>query len=539
MNPNAPQAEPRAYSYIRFSTPSQAHGDSQARQTDRASLYAAEKGLVLDTELTLTDLGVSGYRGKNAKTGALGAFLKAAEDRRVPKGSYLLVENLDRLSRDEINEAMPLFMQIINAGVVLVTLTSGEVYSKQRLRKEPHVMFLVLNELLRSHQESFYKGQRVADAKERNRGRLVRGELTGRPYTRQTPGWIRWSDETKAYELIPDRVAVLREIFDLADKGWSPDRIARDLNRREIETWGGRRGQRKATHWRGSYLRKIMATKAPIGFFTPTKSTRDEDTGARRDIPAADPVFLWPPAVDEDTYWRVARRFETTAPRGKNAGREPVSLLAGVAKCTCGSTVLRVSKGPRRSKHYAYLICARVHEKAKGCNSPRVRYDDVVEALTVNAEAIVLHAPGGKDTADIEKEINGLQGYVDNLEWEVEQLADLAANERSPAASKRFREKERELEKRRKELRELRARKDTLTPVSVSTRLQELQGVLTRTPLNVAKGNAALRQTIRKIVIDPKRAMLTLHWHHSDETEDVPFYSRHKVWENEETPAPA
>jgi hypothetical protein len=100
--------------------------------------YAADHGLVLDTDLNLTDLGVSAYRGKNAKTGSLSVFLKAVEDGTVPRGSFLLVENIDRLTRDDIPDATMLLMQIINAGIVVVTLTNREQYSRERLREEPY-----------------------------------------------------------------------------------------------------------------------------------------------------------------------------------------------------------------------------------------------------------------------------------------------------------------------------------------------------------------------------------------------------------------
>ena len=115
----------------------------------------------------------------------------------------------------------------------------------------------------------------------------------------------------------------------------------------------------------------------------------------------------------------------------------------------------------------------------------------------------------------------------------MDNLADLAASERTPTATKRFREKERELELRRKELRELRARKATVTPASVSARLEAMQVALTRQPLSVVEANNALRQAMSRIVIDPKRAMLTLRWHHADDTREVPFYTPHKRWENE------
>ena len=117
MSKPAPKDAPKAYSYIRFSTPAQAKGDSQRRQNEKAARYAQEHGLVLDTELNLKDLGVSGFSGANVKTGALGAFLKAIELGAVPRGSYLLIENMDRLTRADILAATALFSHIIAAGI--------------------------------------------------------------------------------------------------------------------------------------------------------------------------------------------------------------------------------------------------------------------------------------------------------------------------------------------------------------------------------------------------------------------------------------
>src|ERR1700721_1277443 len=110
---------PHAYSYVRFSTPTQAAGASQQRQNEKAAKYAQDHGLTLDTELNMTDLGVSAFRGKNTRTGALGGFLEAVDKGYVPKGSYLLIENIDRLSRDDILEAQTVFQQLILSGINL------------------------------------------------------------------------------------------------------------------------------------------------------------------------------------------------------------------------------------------------------------------------------------------------------------------------------------------------------------------------------------------------------------------------------------
>ncbi|HZY87388.1 MAG TPA: hypothetical protein VFE78_21305, partial [Gemmataceae bacterium] len=71
-------ASPLAYSYLRFSSPAQAEGDSVRRQTAMRDAWLKRNPAVrLDTSLTMVDAGVSGYRGANRKDKkhALGAFL--------------------------------------------------------------------------------------------------------------------------------------------------------------------------------------------------------------------------------------------------------------------------------------------------------------------------------------------------------------------------------------------------------------------------------------------------------------------------------
>ena len=57
-----------------------------------AEQYVADHHLKLDRQLSFRDLGVSAFRGRNAKEGALRAFLEAIEHNLVPDGSILLIE---------------------------------------------------------------------------------------------------------------------------------------------------------------------------------------------------------------------------------------------------------------------------------------------------------------------------------------------------------------------------------------------------------------------------------------------------------------
>jgi DNA invertase Pin-like site-specific DNA recombinase len=160
---SAEPAQRKAYSYVRFSSPKQREGDSERRQTEKAAKFASDNGLELDTELNLRDLSVSAYRGGNAKTGKLSVFLNAVESGLVPPGSFLLIENIDRLTRDDILDASELFLGIIRMGVVVVTLTNGISYSKEELKSNPYLMMMIVLELIRANQESARKAQLSSD----------------------------------------------------------------------------------------------------------------------------------------------------------------------------------------------------------------------------------------------------------------------------------------------------------------------------------------------------------------------------------------
>src|SRR5262245_37525748 len=114
---------PVCYSYIRFSTPQQLEGDSLRRQTEAARAWCERNGVHLDTSLTLHDLGKSAFAGKhreNPDRNALAAFLRLVEQGKVPRGSYLVLESLDRLSREHIQPALILALNLLQAGVRIV-----------------------------------------------------------------------------------------------------------------------------------------------------------------------------------------------------------------------------------------------------------------------------------------------------------------------------------------------------------------------------------------------------------------------------------
>src|SRR6516225_7146660 len=112
-----------AYSYMRFSSAAQADGDSIRRQEAAAVDWCNRNGVGLDSETTFRDLGRSAYLGahrKNPARHALAAFLQMVESGKIPRGSYLIIENLDRLTREHIRPALTLLLNLIEQGIRVV-----------------------------------------------------------------------------------------------------------------------------------------------------------------------------------------------------------------------------------------------------------------------------------------------------------------------------------------------------------------------------------------------------------------------------------
>jgi DNA invertase Pin-like site-specific DNA recombinase len=519
--PNTRIGKPKAYSYVRFSTPEQAGGDSYRRQTDLARRYAEANHLELDTSLRFDDLGVSAFRGRNAETGALRVFLQAVNEGVVPQGSYLIVESLDRISRQTARKAAHTLEDIVDAGVRVVDLSDGgKVYDTAALDDGFGFLFMTIR-FMRAHEESAMKALRLANTYEEKRRIAASGVPQAKPFTRMLPAWLRWNEGECRHEVIPERATIVQDIFAKADAGWSKHRITHALNQAGEQPWGA--GKRKGRHWHSSYIQKLLTNAAVIGTFTPHRVTKG-DNGARKRTPQAPVLNYFPAVVDPDLFARVSAQALARAARGKYAGTAVRSIFAGLIRCSrCGGSVVRVSKG----KH-VYLVCSKAHGRA-GCAYLAVPYADAETAVVAELKRIEDWAPLGMETADLESEI---ERQATNVEagWQIaRELADTVARTKSEASRQRLREIEEELAELEKKLLNLRNQRDTLASQTVIRRLKAIQAAIAQTPMNVSEVNKALKQSVRKIVLNPEAATITFHWHHAEHpSEPLRFETRHQ-----------
>lgn len=321
-----------AFSYLRFSTPEQAFGDSERRQLEAAEKWAKQKKLRLDK--SYADRGRSGFKGTNRKKGALGEFLRRIEGGSIPRGSYLIVEDLDRLSREHPLDSLFLVRQIISSGVTIVVLNkNNEEFSEESIRADQSgaKMMALVFELGRASGESARKAEFGVKNWVQKRKQAAE---SGKVMTELAPAWIDTEGEKdkRRFVLNPERAKIVRQIFQWKLGGVGSRTIAHRLNEAKIPNWG--RGKRVAKKWHASYIQKILHNPAAIGEFRPhLYEYRPDPSAPSERIQIRRPtgeIFkdYYPAVVDVATFQKVQATYRQAA-RGTAGGKtqERVSNL--------------------------------------------------------------------------------------------------------------------------------------------------------------------------------------------------------------------
>ena len=425
----------KAYSYLRFSTPEQLNGDSLRRQTDAATIYAEKHGLDLQ-EQTFRDLGVSAYHGKNALEGALGQFMEAVESGKIKPGSFLLVENLDRLSRDRITKALNQFQNLLEKGITVVTLTDGKRYTAESLNELTDLMLFLLV-AARAHEESKTKSERLSAAWKNKRERAANG---GHIITGKAPAWLRVNNGK--FVVIKDRAAIVQRIFALAIQGHGKGAIARMLNTGKVPVFG------KSNGWYHSYIEKILVNEAVIGRFQPHR--RGDDRKSR--IPEGDKIpNYFPVILSESDFYKVKRGKVGLS--GKGAAL-PRNVLSGIVFCKlCGGKMHYVNRGNGKGKKITlptgevhnfpgadktYLVCDNAHRK-RTCKARSVRYQPVLHHVLDNlANYRSMYELSLPSEQDRNRDIDAIQAQIDGVEETISRLLDTLERVTSASTEKRL-----------------------------------------------------------------------------------------------------
>ncbi len=346
--------KPKAYSYIRFSSKRQEKGSSVERQLAATKRFAEEHQLDLQ-DLSFQDLGVSAYRGKHAVEGQLRMFVEAVECGTIEEGSWLLVESLDRISRERLQDASTRLTSLLSLGVTVATIADRQIYTPDSANNLGHAISILVS-LSRSHEESQMKSQRAKGGWSKTR--RVAAEQGKHPKSKGgiLPGWLKKTEDGETVP-IDERVTVVKSIYQWALEGLGSVAITNRLNTRGIPSFT------KGGQWSAGSISKILTRRYVLGEWQPNRTSIAED-GRRKLIPDGTPIKIYPAIISEADWLRVqAMRKQRDTLSGRAAKGKLSNVFSGLARCACGAPIRFV----RRKNKKDTVVC-RTSEYGQRCD---------------------------------------------------------------------------------------------------------------------------------------------------------------------------
>lgn len=360
---------PTAYSYIRFSSTQQEQGDSERRQMAGTKEYCEKNNLTL-SDKSFRDLGLSGF--KDIIRPELSEMLTAVNEGVIKKDDYIILENLDRLSRQGIDATLDTLRSILRNDVYVVSLQDGLKLNRDSLNNLTDMMRIVVSADL-GYQESLKKQERLSRAWEQKQRLAAESKV---PKTSTCPSWLEISKDKSKYEVVEDKAAIVRRVFEMSANGIGRRKICEILTKEGVPHIYTKT-KRASGKWHPSYIAKLFNNGAVIGRFVPSKL----DPSGKRvpDISnAIDDYF--PAIISEELFRKVQYRKKQIGCRsGGRRGNTMANLIQGFSKCfKCGGSMSYRVKN--KSKNETYLGC--LNSLSGRCShKDTYRYDLVEKAF--------------------------------------------------------------------------------------------------------------------------------------------------------------
>lgn len=345
----------KAYSYIRFSSKRQERGDSLRRQLKNTVKWCEKNDYELQ-DLSFQDLGVSGFDGKNTTDGNLGLFKAMVENGTIPKNPTLIVESLDRLSRESVYKSFSRLSELIDAGISIVTIIDEQTYHSGM---DLGSMVISLSIMHRAHDESVHKSKRSKDAWD-NKKEMAK---QGFPVSDIAPIWITLEN---GKFILNEKAQDIQEIYRLyIDEHLGYDAIMKRLSRRYSKAFVQRHLANRQVLGEIQFL-KYWKPRALKENETYTEAEEQEiEANKKKKVNDGAPFYYFPAVISEETFYR-ARAI--AGEKVHLAGRRGAytNLFTGITRCPlCGAPCVTAYKTGRKGKKFKYLICQNVRGALK------------------------------------------------------------------------------------------------------------------------------------------------------------------------------
>ncbi|MFF7707366.1 recombinase family protein [Pseudomonas sp. NPDC007930] len=372
---------PKAYAYVRYSSTAQGMGDTVERQTSPLEDFTLHTGIQI-TKLFI-DEAVSSFRGANARTGKLKDILESIKSGELRRGDYLVVESIDRITRQPVFNGVSLLQDILRTGVKIYTTIGKKEYSDEIKRNGLSTILEIAVIAERAHDESQHKSDRRKYKWDTAKKEAGSG---GKIFNKRTPPYgVTYNEVTQKFEVQHEQAAEVRRIFHLL-KYMGVSAVITEINKNSLRKWTNKA------------VSLLLRTKSPLGVLMSQR--RDEN---QKKVFVEFVEGYYPAIITHTEYDEAVAAMQKRKSR-KNYGNFTIgnaNIFRHVVKCgKCGeSLVFEKQKNPKGEMYY-YFHC-KTKKEYKGDCDQRFRFD---LAFGMLASAVAMFNRNSLPMASVTKE---------------------------------------------------------------------------------------------------------------------------------------
>lgn len=427
----------KAIAYVRYSSAVQGKGDSVERQT--SPLEAFERRFNVKIEEIFTDEGVSSYSGDNIKKGRFSEILEKIENEEIKKGDFLVIESIDRISRQALNKTAKILQDILEKGIKIYTTIDERLYNYEDKERDLENYLMIGLIAKRANEESETKSRRRRSAWQKAK-QLAEEEGKIFSTSINTPYGLEIVDGK--FRIIEEEAKEIRFIIDnLKYEGVSS-------TIKKVNEWSKRK-------WQSKHVGHFMKNQYIRGAY---RSQRRENG---KKVHERYIENYYPQIVSDSAFYEAveAMKSRETKKEYGNKAKGHLNIFKHCIKCgECGSTMIFMKNKNPRGVWYSYYSCERKKEKRIGCEEQFLRAEYVIALFLSELEIRLEH----KEEID-EK---------DKLIYEI------MKQEENEEDKKSFNEKNNEYQKKKAELKNLENTADELaekTPTYIFKKMSKLE----------------------------------------------------------------
>ncbi|MBB1583214.1 recombinase family protein [Serratia sp. OS31] len=455
----------KCFLYSRVSSDAQISGDGLVRQEDKLKQYLLQNAerlnlSTIDYEI-LVDSGISGWKGSNmGDTAALGQLFMRVESDEIDD-SVLIVESLDRFSRENPFRVAGYISKLAEHGIDIIDVENNLVIGPSNPWSST-ISSIIAN---RAHEESTLKSKRIKAAWD---SRRKKAKESGQYMIKNTPFWIDVLDDKY---VVNANASIVREIFDLYLQGYGSFTIAKKMN----EVGKIIRDKR----WSTPKICALLRNPRCNGDFISNSLERNYEKGTSS---STEHVIkgLYPKIVTDDEFTLVLNRLDGNHKNRRVRNDRKVTILNGLLKCSICGEALTV----RAAGAYRYVGCLKTIEKG-GCYSKPIRYD-ALEKIVVNhirnMDLGQVYESNDSQEVITKERVKTLMSHIEEYKNGITQLRERGKKPSFDMLTE-LQNSEDELELLKKTLEQLSLSKIDLSEFAVSTELFDITQIALRTRL--------------------------------------------------------